>query len=79
MADIGTGKLEFDEGLIYEMSDDKFIFDLMNFERHKEFEMNNIFDLTGDHYSLITGVGENGGYHAQILMSRMFRTTFDGQ
>lgn len=79
MADIGTGKLEFDEGLVYEMSDDKFIFDLMNFERHKEFEMNNIFDLTGDHYSLITGVGENGGYHAQILMSRMFRTAFDGQ
>ncbi len=79
MADIGTGKLEFPEGLVYELSDDKFIFDLMNFERHREFEMNSIFDLLSDHYSLITGVGEKGGYHAQILMSRLFHTALDDQ
>ncbi len=79
MADIGTGKLTFSEGLVYELSDDRFIFDLMNFERHKEFEMNSIFDLTDDHYSLITGVGKNGGYHAQILMSKMFRAALDDQ
>ncbi len=77
MADIRAGRVEFDEGTVYELSDDKFIFDLMNFEKHKEFEMNSIFDLLSDHYCLVTGVGKNGGYHAQILMSSLLRTAFD--
>ena len=33
LADIGTGKAEYDEGSVYELSDEKFIFNLMNFER----------------------------------------------
>lgn len=72
MKDIGTGKVEFDEGVVYEMSDDKFIFNLMNFEIHSCFNMTNIFDILKKNYTIIEGVGENGGYHAQIHMSRMF-------
>lgn len=72
MKDIGTGKLTFDEGVVYEMSDDKFIFNLMNFEKHSCFNMTSIFDIFQKHYTITEGVGENGGYHAQILMSRLF-------
>lgn len=45
LPDIGTGKIVFDEGVVYEMSDDKFIFDLMNFPKHACFQMTNIFDI----------------------------------
>lgn len=72
MKDIGTGKLIFDEGVVYEMSDDKFIYNLMNFEKHSCFNMTNVFDILQKHYMITEGVGENGGYHAQILMSRLF-------
>ena len=72
MKDIGTGKIIFDEGIVYEMSDDKFIFDLMNFTKHSCFCMTNLFDILKKNYILTQGVGENGGYHAQILMSRLF-------
>ena len=37
MKDIGTGKITFDEGVVYELSDDKFIYNLMNFEKHSCF------------------------------------------
>ncbi len=72
MKDIGTGKVVFDEGVVYEMSDDKFIFNLMNFEIHSCFNMTSIFDILKKNYTIIEGVGENGGYHAQILMSKLF-------
>lgn len=72
MKDIGTGKLIFDEGVVYEMSDDKFIFNLMNFEKHSCFNMTNVFDILQKNYTITEGVGENGGYHAQILMGRLF-------
>lgn len=72
MKDIGTGKVEFEEGVVYELSDDKFIFNLMNFEKHACFEMTNLFDILKKDYKLIKGVGKDGGYHAQILMTRLF-------
>lgn len=72
MKDISTGKITFDEGIVYEMSDDTFIFNLMNFEKHSFFEMTNIFDITDKSYMLIESVGKDGGYHAQILMGRLF-------
>jgi len=72
--DIGTGKLEFDEGVVYEFSDEKFIFDLMNFPKHACFPMTNIFDITRKDYSIIVGTGESGGYHAQILMTNLFKS-----
>ncbi len=72
LKDIGTGKVTFNEGVVYELSDDKFIFNLMNFEKHPNFEMTNIFDILKKDYVLTVGVDEYGGYHGQILMSRLF-------
>lgn len=72
MKDIGTGKIEFEEGVVYELSDDKFIYNLMNFEKHSCFEMTNLFDILKRDYVLVKGVGNDGGYHAQILMTRLF-------
>lgn len=71
LKDIGTGKASFKEGVVYELSDDKFIFNLMNFEKHACFQMTNIFDILKKTYKLIEGVGENGGYHASILAPRL--------
>lgn len=72
LKDIRTGKIEFDEGVVYELSDDKFIYDLMNFEKHPYFEMTNLFDILKKDYILVKGVGNDGGYHAQILMKSLF-------
>lgn len=72
MKDIRTGKITFDEGVVYEMSDDKFIFNLMNFPKHSCFEMTNLFDILNKNYRLIEGVGENGGYHAEVFTSSLF-------
>lgn len=71
--DIGTGKITFDEGIVYELSDDKFIFNLMNFNKHSCFSMTNIFDILNRNYVLVKGAGNDGGYHAQILMTRLFQ------
>lgn len=71
LCDLGTGKETFDEGVVYELSDDKFIFNLMNFKKHDRFEMTNIFDILKKDYKIIEGVGEAGGYHGQIMMCRL--------
>lgn len=76
LKDIGTGKAEFDEGVVYELSDDKFIFNLMNFPKHSCFDMTDIFDILNKNYDLLEGVGKDGGYHAQILMSRLLFESF---
>lgn len=72
--DLGTGKLEFKEGIVYELSDDKFIYNLMNFEKHEQYRMTNIFDILNKEYSIVKGLDEYGGYHGQILMSRLFKS-----
>lgn len=71
MKDIGTGKMVYDEGVVYEMSDDKFIYILMNFQKHSCFNMTNMFEILNKNYSLVEGVGESGGYHGHILMARL--------
>ena len=73
LADIQTGMLSFNEGIVYELSDEKFIFDLMNFPKHDGYKMTDIFDIYNSNYQLVTGVGEYGGYHAQILMNNLFK------
>ena len=35
--------------------------------------MTNIFDILNRNYQLIEGVGSDGGYHGQILMSRLLK------
>lgn len=74
--DIGTGKGDFDKGIVYELSDEKFIFNLMDFDKHSCFEMNDIWDLLKNDFTLIQGVGHDGGYHASIFMSRLFADAF---
>lgn len=76
MRDIDTGKLEFNEGVVYELSDDKFIFNLMNFEKHSCYDMTDLFDILSKNYKLVTGTGTNGGYHAQVLISRLFKEIY---
>lgn len=76
LKDISTGAATFDNGVVYELSDEKFIFNLMPFEKHKCFVMNNIFDILDKQYTLVTGVGNQGGYHASIFLGRLF-STFD--
>lgn len=71
LKDIGTGKLDFEEGVVYELSDEKFIYNLMNFEKHKCYEMTNLFDIMKKEYKIVEGVGEYGGYHGQIMMTRV--------
>ena len=71
LTDLRTGKATFDEGVVYEMSDEKFLFFLMNFEKHECIKMTNMFEILEPHFQIITGVGENGGYHAQILISSL--------
>ena len=72
LKNIDTGKLEFEEGVVYELSDDKFIYNLMNFKKHDSFKMTNIFDILKKNYALTNGVGEFGGYHALIFISKLF-------
>lgn len=76
LKDIGTGKLDFDEGVVYELSDDKFIFNLMNFKKHSCYKMTNIFDILKKDYKIIDGVGEDGGYHGQMMIGRLFKNGF---
>ena len=77
LTDIGTGKEEYDEGIVYEMSDDKFIFNLLSFKKHDCYEMNNIFDILKKDYKLVIGTGDQGGYHAEILMGRLFSQMYE--
>lgn len=69
MCDIDTRKLEYDEGVVYELSDEKFIFNLMNFNKHSFYEMTNIFDILSKNYRLVKGLGKDGGYHTEITPS----------
>lgn len=48
------------------------MFNLMNFPKHSCFEMTNLFDILKKNYKLVEGVGESGGYHAQVFMSSLF-------
>lgn len=71
--DLGTGKITYDEGVVYEFSDEKFIFNLMNFPKHDSFKMTNFFDILNNHYTIVEGCHDDiGGYHAMIMMSRLF-------
>lgn len=72
MKDIGTGKETFQEGIVYEMSDEKFIYNLMNFEKSSRLDMTNIFEILNRNYRLVEGIGENGSYHESIFLARMF-------
>jgi len=73
--DISTGKMNWDESkIVYELSDDKFIYNLLNFEKHKEFEMTNLFDILNRKYQIIEGCNDpSGGYHGQMMLLRLLK------
>ena len=77
LRDISTGKMDWEgngEKIVYELTDDKFIFDLLSFEKHQEFEMNNVFEILGA-YMLSEGCKEqSGGYHGQMVLRRLLRS-----
>ena len=69
---IDTGKIQYnDKKVVYELSDDRFIYNLMNFEKHKEFKMTNIFEILNKKYKIYNGVGDLGGYHGMILLNKL--------
>lgn len=72
--DMQTEKLNYDDGVVYHLSDDKFIFDLLNFEKPDEYVMNNIFDILEKNYKLIVGPGAEGGFYAEAFMKKLFRS-----
>lgn len=81
LSDIPTGKVDWNgdgKMLVFELSDDKFIFNLCNFNKFSEFEMNNIFDVMKKNYSLVTGIhGNRGSFHENFVMTRMFEAMSD--
>lgn len=70
--DIGTGKLELDNGMVYEFSDEKFIYNLMNIENPPQNPMTNIFDITKKQYTIIEG-SSDFSFHGQIMLLRIFK------
>lgn len=72
-SDMQTAKLNYDEEVVYHLSDDKFIFDLLNFEKPNEYVMNNIFDILEKNSKLQVGPGENGGFYAEAFTTNLFR------
>ena len=77
--DIRTGRSEYDEGVVYELSDEKFIFCLMNFEKHDRYEMTNIFDILNSNYHIVKGDSRGDGYHNQMLLSSLLSESEDDE
>lgn len=69
---LATGKLDCGQGVVYEFSDHKFIFNLINFKKPEGFEMTDIFNILNKNYKLVSELGTVGGFHAQIEMVRIF-------
>ncbi len=72
-SDMQTAKLNYDDGVVYHLSDDKFIFDLINFDKPEEYIMNNIFDILEKNYKLIVGPGADGGFYAEAFIKNLYK------
>lgn len=72
LKEINTRKLSDERGTIYEFSDEKFIYFLMDYEKEKGIEMTNIFEILNKNYNIVNGVGENGGYYEELLFNETF-------
>jgi len=73
MPTLETGKIEYDEGIIFEFSDDKFIFHLMNFKPHKGKKSMNMMDILNKNYKLVKGSEIDGGYHSDLMIEHFLR------
>lgn len=74
MKSLNTGTLHFKEGDLYEFSDDKFIYHLMNFECHPSEKEMNFWDILNDSYEFIPVSKKSGGYHGQLLLSQLLES-----
>ncbi|MEK4948650.1 MULTISPECIES: hypothetical protein [Carnobacterium] len=69
---LATGELTHDEGTIFELSDEKFIFHLMDFEPHEGYKSLNMMDLLNKTYTLVNGSDlQDGGYHGELMIQDM--------
>ena len=69
---LGTGVMTYDEGVIFVLSDEKFIFHLMDFEPHEGYRSLNMMDLLNKTYTLVSGRDlHDGGYHGHFMIQEM--------
>lgn len=69
LKDIRTGVLHYDEGIVYQLSDEKFIYNLMNFEKHPSFNMTNIFEILEKKFKMFYGEDSEYRYNDFIMFS----------
>lgn len=67
------GVLEYDNGVVYELSDEKYIFDLFDFPLPQYSKMTNIFDILKKDYIIIEEIG-NYDFHAQIMLLKVLKS-----
>ncbi|MCU9756312.1 hypothetical protein [Enterococcus faecalis] len=77
MSNLDTGKMDWNEGTIFELSDEKFIFHLMDFEPHECYKSMNMMDILGKSYKIVRGQEVQGGYHGQFMIQKMFENIPD--
>lgn len=71
-----TGMLEYKEGMVFELSDEKFIFHLTNFKPQSHVTGLDLFSIQ-EKYKLFGGenINESGGYHGEILIVNLLSGT----
>ena len=69
---LATGVMTYDEGVIFVLSDEKFIFHLMDFEPHEGYKSLNMMDLLNKTDTLVSGRDlHDGGYHGHFMIQEM--------
>ena len=69
-----TGVMTYEEGVIFVLSDEKFIFHLMDFEPHEGYRSLNMMDLLNKTYTLVSGRDlHDGGYHGHFMIQEMLK------
>jgi hypothetical protein len=63
LGSLETSKMDWDEGVISELSDEKFIFHLMNVDSYECYKSMNMMDILVKSYKMISGYEVQGGYH----------------
>lgn len=71
MRSLDTGEIEYDEGIIFELSDEKFIYHLMDFDPHISKKSMNMMDILNKQYKLVNGYDVGGGYHADLMVQKV--------
>ncbi len=67
--DLQTGVLHYNEGVVYQLSDEKFIYNLMDFEKHSSFNMTNMFDILEKKFKIFYGADSEYRYNDSIMLS----------